>query len=439
MSTPKSQWGIFFCALAISMVVGAVWLFITYASLFRAPLFTTVIPAIGIIMSVLAFVIGHVSYPRVQNLKVYLSGFLVGTIGLAYFTLSGVLISPSAQAQSAGFVVAMSILAMLNIALIVFVPSQNKYRTVRIVATTITIVEVLLIFVLRTNPQLLSWAIPFLTMNGIFDLRFLLGMLWCGAIITLSIWRMRREFYLGGIFTGCAILYFCIWSTFSYAADGEYLRTILHATVPLFYVIGTIVHWFTRMEHRASYDPLLHIYNRDYCTRVITEQSNLDVRAPCGIGMVDIDHFKNVNDTYGHHAGDLVLTAVAQMVQTHLGETGVVCRYGGEELIIFFPHMVTKELMASMETLRLAIEKMVVPAGDKKISVTISVGVSHRESLAQSIVDVIKAADSALYKAKEGGRNQVRLQKCTGGTEESAGEGSAKKAKKKVDGEKVKK
>jgi len=111
------------------------------------------------------------------------------------------------------------------------------------------------------------------------------------------------------------------------------------------------------MEHRIAYDPLLHIYNRDYCSKIISEQSNLNLMFPLSIAMVDIDHFKNVNDTHGHQAGDQVLYTVAQTVCKEVVPNGVVCRYGGEELIIFFPQQTARQVAPLVEKMRKTIEK----------------------------------------------------------------------------------
>jgi diguanylate cyclase (GGDEF)-like protein len=124
--------------------------------------------------------------------------------------------------------------------------------------------------------------------------------------------------------------------------------------------------------------------------------------------MIDIDHFKNVNDTWGHQAGDTVLYNIAQTIVNTVSPAGIACRYGGEEIIVFFPGMTTKDILETAEEVRTAVEKQKIQFGKKKISVTVSCGVSCREENSQEVVEVISAADKALYKAKEEGRNQVR-------------------------------
>jgi diguanylate cyclase (GGDEF)-like protein len=129
--------------------------------------------------------------------------------------------------------------------------------------------------------------------------------------------------------------------------------------------------------------------------------------------MVDIDHFKNVNDSYGHQAGDQVLYNIAQTICREVVPDGVVCRYGGEELIIFFSQKTAKQVAPIVEKMRETIEKSKTKTAKKSLSVTVSCGISCREGPNQSIMEVIHAADKALYKAKEGGRNQVKMGKTT--------------------------
>jgi len=106
-----------------------------------------------------------------------------------------------------------------------------------------------------------------------------------------------------------------------------------------------------------------------------------------------------------------VLHAVSQAVHRGAGPDGIACRYGGEELAVFFPQKTAGEVVEIIENIRKEIEKTKTSFGRKTIAVTISVGVSHREQYSQPIVNVIQTADKALYAAKEDGRNRVKCQK----------------------------
>jgi diguanylate cyclase (GGDEF)-like protein len=163
------------------------------------------------------------------------------------------------------------------------------------------------------------------------------------------------------------------------------------------------------MEHRVAYDPLLHIYNREYCNRILAEQSSISTRPPLAIMMIDIDHFKQVNDTYGHQAGDRILFSVAQAVQKMVVPEGIVCRYGGEELIVFFPGRAGRDIVPCAQRLRALVEGTETTWKRHRIGVTVSIGLSDRKSPRQPLGHVVRAADKALYIAKENGRNQVRF------------------------------
>jgi diguanylate cyclase (GGDEF)-like protein len=145
--------------------------------------------------------------------------------------------------------------------------------------------------------------------------------------------------------------------------------------------------------------------------QILNERSKLNCTPPFAIAMVDIDHFKKVNDTYGHQTGDVVLHAVAQAVKHAVLPDGVLCRYGGEELVVFFSQQTAVEIRSIMEETREAVERTRIKSGKNTLSITISAGISHRASMTQSLSDVVAAADRALYKAKEGGRNQVKVAK----------------------------
>jgi diguanylate cyclase (GGDEF)-like protein len=107
-----------------------------------------------------------------------------------------------------------------------------------------------------------------------------------------------------------------------------------------------------------------------------------------------------------------VLFQVAQIILREVIPEGIACRYGGEEIIVFFPHKKTKNIVPTIENLRSAIEETKIPIKKrKKLTVTVSCGISHREALSQSIMDVIHTADKALYRAKKGGRNLVKTGK----------------------------
>ena len=129
--------------------------------------------------------------------------------------------------------------------------------------------------------------------------------------------------------------------------------------------------------------------------------------------MSDIDFFKKVNDNYGHAVGDCVLKTIAKTIKKELREEDIASRYGGEEFIFLLPHTKLDEALVVAERLRKKVEKKKINVEEynikdvKEISVTISIGVSEYNKNDKTPEALYKNADSALYKAKEGGRNRV--------------------------------
>jgi diguanylate cyclase (GGDEF)-like protein len=410
MNPKKTHWGLFPFLGSFVFIGLSIFLSLHYQPQFNTYFYRSVLPFIGIVFSALSFFIGHFSYPRVHNLKVYLIGYLAGLTGLGYFLLYRFPGMIQYSQAPEGFLSALYMLIFINVLSVLFVPSFVKYRTAKHIVLAVVPVECVVLLIFRFSPHATVWARA-LAFQGLLDPSLYLGMLFFLLTVSISVWRIQDEFYLGGIFAGTALLYCASWTMRIYFSSLDPIELLLFAGAPLFLETGILIHWFMRMEHRIAYDPLLHIYNRDYCSKIISEQSSLNLLSPLSIAMVDIDHFKNVNDTYGHQAGDQVLYTVAQTVCREVVPDGVVCRYGGEELIIFFPQKNIKQVVPLVEKMRTTIEKTHTKTAKKSLSVTVSCGISCRDGAGQSIMDVIHAADKALYKAKEGGRNQVKTAK----------------------------
>ena len=166
---------------------------------------------------------------------------------------------------------------------------------------------------------------------------------------------------------------------------------------------------------RASrVDVLTNVFNRGYLLSQLPERAAVHRirKQPLGIGVVDIDHFKKVNDTHGHQAGDHVLKQVAACLQKCIRDVDFLARYGGEEFVVILENVDTRILQIVGERMRSAVEALRVEFADKVIPVTISIGFC--ESLVtddeQSHCDrMFAAADAAMYEAKNSGRNQFRI------------------------------
>jgi diguanylate cyclase (GGDEF)-like protein len=122
--------------------------------------------------------------------------------------------------------------------------------------------------------------------------------------------------------------------------------------------------------------------------------------------LLDIDHFKRVNDTYGHAAGDFVLQWTAQTMQAVIRVQDVVARWGGEEFLVLLPNTRLDEAVEVAERLRQTVEDSIAPNPKEPIKITFSGGVACSRGY-RSVEQICKAADLALYRAKESGRNRV--------------------------------
>jgi two-component system cell cycle response regulator len=173
-----------------------------------------------------------------------------------------------------------------------------------------------------------------------------------------------------------------------------------------------------KLEQMAITDGLTGCFNRRYLIQQLEHEVLLNMRyqIPFAIFLFDIDHFKQINDQYGHLAGDEVIKGTADIVRTVLRRTDILARYGGEEFTIYLPHTSREQSEVLAERVKLAVGNNWVDTGNEKVRVTISMGVVSEESVGLSFEDpkeylrgLFSSADSALYKAKNEGRNRVEM------------------------------
>ncbi len=166
-----------------------------------------------------------------------------------------------------------------------------------------------------------------------------------------------------------------------------------------------------KLERLANLDSLTGLYNRRATLRKLRELINLANRYKENFSliMLDIDHFKRVNDRYGHLTGDEVLEKIATLIRRSIRDTDIVGRYGGEEFIIVLPQTNLSSAWVVAERIRSIIEEaeMKDPAGNV-FTVTVSQGLSEWER-GEDVNSLISCADEALYKAKGRGRNRVQI------------------------------
>ncbi len=166
------------------------------------------------------------------------------------------------------------------------------------------------------------------------------------------------------------------------------------------------------MSRMAITDPLTHIMNRRGITvGLLDAMAQAErYRTPLTVAMADIDHFKEVNDSHGHEAGDRVLKDVAAILSDALRMPDKVGRYGGEEFLMILPHTSLTQGRKIADRIRASVSKWEFDLGSKKIRLTISIGLCQFMS-GEDLEQFLSHADKALYEAKKGGRNLVVARK----------------------------
>jgi diguanylate cyclase (GGDEF)-like protein/PAS domain S-box-containing protein len=167
---------------------------------------------------------------------------------------------------------------------------------------------------------------------------------------------------------------------------------------------------FAEVQYRAIIDPLTRLHNRRYLDETLPRELQRAARQVQSVGvmLLDIDHFKQINDTYGHDAGDSVLLAVGAFLKAHTRGDDIACRYGGEEFILVLPGAFLRDTQQRAEEVRRGVQSLIMAYGSQRLPpVTISLGVAGFPDHGTTAEALIRAADQALYQAKRSGRNCV--------------------------------
>ena len=168
---------------------------------------------------------------------------------------------------------------------------------------------------------------------------------------------------------------------------------------------------FGEMRKMARLDPLTGIFNR----RAFFERAQEELKRSCRYGsdvsilMLDVDHFKHINDTYGHLVGDQVLQGVARLCQGELRVVDRLARYGGEEFVVLLPETGSERAAATAERLRELIGESQIDTDAGAVCCTVSVGVTSFHRNCETLEELLERADQALYRAKNAGRNCVEI------------------------------
>lgn len=236
-------------------------------------------------------------------------------------------------------------------------------------------------------------------------------------------WRLLRGlivFFIGGYFVSLGSLSsqhgasrVIVSSIFFLGACFVLLVCMLaHGTVQDVKRIATL-------EAETITDPLMGIYNRRHLDRRLEEEFDRARRYgfPLTLLLLDIDHFKKVNDEYGHPAGDLVLKGIGEILKKTVRNVDVPARYGGEEVMVLLPHTQGTDAAVLAERIRLAIEGhpfAIDEPGAAAVSLrcTVSIGLAAMGPECSGAGKLVEMADTAMYRAKQAGRNRVAVFHC---------------------------
>ena len=166
---------------------------------------------------------------------------------------------------------------------------------------------------------------------------------------------------------------------------------------------------YQQVQELAIMDGLTGILSRRYFLERFAEEleRSRQFNYPLSFVMIDIDHFKDYNDRYGHLVGDVILREVARTIKESLRQIDLIGRYGGEEFAVVLTETDREGALFAAERIRQALEVKVIKAYDENLKVTLSVGISMFPAQGQAVTALIEKSDQALYKAKESGRNRV--------------------------------
>jgi diguanylate cyclase (GGDEF)-like protein len=173
----------------------------------------------------------------------------------------------------------------------------------------------------------------------------------------------------------------------------------------------TIEELHVKLIHQNIHDPLTNLFNRRYGKEVLERESKkaLAEDEALSVAMVDIDHFKLVNDKYGHQVGDEVLIQLSAIIKSVIRHRDVAIRYGGEEFLLIFPNQIKDEISKKIECIASEYHEMIVSMKGIEHGLTLSAGIASLPEDSKDINEVLYMADRALYDSKENGRNQISI------------------------------
>jgi diguanylate cyclase (GGDEF)-like protein/PAS domain S-box-containing protein len=202
---------------------------------------------------------------------------------------------------------------------------------------------------------------------------------------------------------------FGIWTLNDVTERNRSEHALLQANLSLQDQLAEIRLLQEQLREQATHDALTHLYNRRYLDETLERELARALREgyPLTVAMLDIDHFKQLNDTYGHQAGDEVLKSLAEILLRNSRTSDIACRYGGEEFILVLPNMPLEAAARRAEQWRREFAENVTLFGQFELQSTISIGLAAFPGHGKNRDTLLEAADQALYSAKRSGRNRV--------------------------------
>jgi diguanylate cyclase (GGDEF)-like protein len=351
----------------------------------------------------LAVVLTFLSYPRISDFKLT---FLVVAAGCVA-ALDGLLGQPAFAGLEAWILgpvqtepaLVFALLNAANLAVATLMPAAQRSRLTWELSLAVATGEVAACAAVSrlVTPWLASH--PWLVLGHVVP-----PFTWVIALAAaagLLSWRLAsRSFGLGGGIAGLAVIL-----PAAHGLRGSPLDPACSMAPGIFLLLTVLYVWSVRLRFRISYDPLMQIYNRAHGDELLAQGAG---GRELAIAMIDVDHFKELNDRHGHAAGDEVLHAVAQAVRREGLPHGVCCRYGGEEIIVFLEGQPPAAAGQVFEKMRRAVARLALDRAGRPLRTSVSIGWAHAPAGSNvPSPELVDRADRALYRAKAEGRDRV--------------------------------
>ena len=166
------------------------------------------------------------------------------------------------------------------------------------------------------------------------------------------------------------------------------------------------------LRQQAIHDPLTGLFNRRYLDETLPRELHLAQRrkAPLSVVMLDLDGFKQFNDSFGHGPGDSLLREFGGVLREHLRKSDISCRYGGDEFVLVLPDSSIADTQERLEQIRIFIKNLPIQSGEQALSrITLSAGIAQTPEHGVTVSELLRAADEAMYAAKQAGRDRIAI------------------------------